>query len=213
MALCKAMRETNITPDFITVDGGEGGTGAAPLEFSNHVGTPVVEGLIFAHNTLVGFNLRDEIKIIASGKVVSGFSLMKLLALGADMCNSARAMMLAIGCIQTLRCNSNHCPVGVATQNPKYVVVLVPEQKSSLVANYHKETLEVVGELIGATGLHAPSQLHPHHLQRRISATEISDYGRIYEYLEPGALLQEPLPAAYKAAFEAASAETFAAVR
>ncbi len=212
LALCKAMIETGIVPDFITVDGGEGGTGAAPLEFSNHVGTPVVEGLIFVHNALVGFNLRNEIRIIASGKVLSAFSLMKLLALGADMCNSARAMMLSLGCIQALRCNSNHCPVGVATQDPNLMAGLIPARKSKRVANFHKETLEIVGELVGATGLGSTSQLRPWHIERRISPTEVLNYGQIYDYLEPGVLLQEPTPATYQHAFDSASPETFASV-
>ncbi|VAW43625.1 Ferredoxin-dependent glutamate synthase, partial [hydrothermal vent metagenome] len=213
LALCKAMVQTGIAPDFITVDGGEGGTGAAPLEFSNHVGTPVVEGLIFVHNALVGFNLRDEIRIVASGKVLSAFSLVKLLALGADMCNSARAMMLSLGCIQALRCNSNHCPVGVATQDPHLMTGLVPARKSVRVANFHKETLEVVGELVGATGLHDASHLCPWHIERRVSPTEVLNYAQIYEYLEPGALLQNPLPTTYRHAFESASPETFASLK
>jgi len=212
VALCKAMVQTGIAPDFITVDGGEGGTGAAPLEFSNHVGMPIVEGLIFAHNTLVGFGLRDEIRIIASGKVVSAFSLVKLLALGADICNSARAMMLSIGCIQALRCNTNHCPVGVATQDPSLMAGLVPAYKSVRVANYHEETLQVVGELVGASGIDSTTQLRPWHIERRVSPTEVSNYGQIYDYLESGALLQGPIPPAYKHMVDSASAETFASV-
>ena len=116
LAVCKAMVQTGITPDFISVDGGEGGTGAAPLEFSNHIGVPLVEGLIFVHNALLGYDVRDRIRVIATGKVTSGFAMMKRLALGADACSSARGMMFALGCIQALKCNSNHCPVGVATR-------------------------------------------------------------------------------------------------
>ncbi|MCP4418845.1 MAG: FMN-binding glutamate synthase family protein [Chloroflexi bacterium] len=212
LALCKAMIQTGISPDFITVDGGEGGTGAAPLEFSNHIGTPIVEGLIVVHNALLGFNLRDDIRIIASGKVLSAFSLVKLLALGADACNSARAMMLSLGCIQALRCNSNHCPVGIATQDPNLMAGLVPVRKSKRVANFHKETLEVVAEIVGATGINITSQLRPWHIERRVSATEVLNYGQIYEYLEPGVLLQKPVPATYKHALESASPETFASV-
>ena len=209
LAICKAMVETGITPDFITIDGGEGGTGAAPLEFSNHVGAPLLDGLIFAHNALVGFGVRDKIRVIASGKVTSGFDAIKRLALGADMVNSARAMMLALGCIQALKCNSNHCPVGVATQDPNLVAGLVPEEKSKRVANYHYETMESLSEIMGAAGISDPATLRPWHILRRVSQTETRHYGEIYDYLEPGALLKEPLPAAYARACQAASAQTF----
>ncbi len=146
LAVCKAMHKTGITPDFITVDGGEGGTGAAPLEFSNHVGAPLFEGLIFVHNALVGYSLRSQIKVLASGKVTSGFGLVKRLALGADACYSARGMMLALGCIQALKCNSNHCPVGVATQDPYLMAGLDPTNKSNRVANFHRETIKSLSE-------------------------------------------------------------------
>ncbi len=155
LAVCKAMVETGITPDFIVVDGGEGGTGAAPLEFSNHIGAPLVEGLIFTHNALVGYDLRQRIRVIASGKVTSGFALLKRLALGADACSSARGMMLALGCIQALKCNSNHCPVGVATTDPELMVGLVPSHKSVRVANFHRETIE---SLCGYAGRDRPQQ-------------------------------------------------------
>ncbi len=209
LAICKAMVETGITPDFITVDGGEGGTGAAPLEFSNYVGTPLLDGLIFVHNALVGFSLRDKIRIIASGKVTSGFDVVKRLALGADMVNSARAMMLALGCIQALKCNSNHCPVGVATQDPSLVAGLVPEPKSKRVANYHEETMESVSELLGAAGMSDPAELRPWHILRRVSPTETKHYAEIYDYLQGGELLQEPLPPAYARACAVAAAHTF----
>ena len=210
LAVCKAMVQTGITPDFITVDGGEGGTGAAPLEFSNHVGSPLFEGLIFVHNALVGYSLRSQIRVLASGKVTSGFGLVKRLALGADACYSARGMMLALGCIQALKCNSNHCPVGVATQDKYLMAGLDPTNKSVRVANFHRETIKSVSELLGAVGLKHSSDLRPWHIMHRVSPTETKHYGELYDYLEDGELLREPLPAAYKRACEAASAETFA---
>lgn len=212
LAIGKAMVKTGITPDFITVDGGEGGTGAAPLEFSNHVGAPLMEALIFVHNTLVGFGLRDNITVIASGKVASGFDLVKRLSLGADICYSARAMMMALGCIQALKCNSNHCPVGVATHKDYLMAGLVPADKAVRVASFHKETVESVSEIIGAMGLSTPEELRPWHIMRRVSPTEIKHYGEIYEYLDEGELLKEPLPASFKRAYEVASADTFAHV-
>jgi glutamate synthase domain-containing protein 2 len=141
LAICKAMALTGITPDFITVDGGEGGTGAAPLEFSNSVGSPLRESLIFVHNALVGFSLRKKVRVFCSGKVVSGFDVVSRLAIGADGCHAARAMMMALGCIQALRCNTNRCPTGVATQDPSLMAGLVVEDKAVRVANYPRETL------------------------------------------------------------------------
>ena len=146
-AICKAMIELDTYPDFITVDGSEGGTGAAPREFTNFLGTPLNDGLNFVHNTLVGCGIRDKIKVIASGKVIDSFGMVTKFALGADMCNSARGMMFSIGCIQALRCNSNDCPAGVATQNPKLYSLLDVESKGQRVANFHKKTMEELGHL------------------------------------------------------------------
>lgn len=210
LAVCKAMVETGITPDYIAVDGGEGGTGAAPLEFSNHIGAPLFDGLIFVHNALVGFGLRKKIRILASGKVTSGFGMVKRLALGADACYSARGMMLALGCIQALKCNSNDCPVGVATQKPSLMVGLVPTLKSVRVANFHRETMESMCEMLGAIGLAKSSDLRPWHIMSRISQTEVRHYGEIFEYLQEGDLLKTPLPEAYRRACEAASSHSFA---
>ncbi len=210
LAICKAMVETGILPDFITVDGGEGGTGAAPLEFSNRVGTPLVEGLIFVHNALVGFGVRKDITVIVSGKVSSGFHMLKRLALGADVCLSARAMMMALGCIQALKCNTNHCPVGITTHDPQLTAGLVVSDKSARVANYHKETVQSLSELMGAMGIESPDDLRPWHLMRRVSPTEIRHYGEIYEYLNEGDLLDaDALPESYARAWAAASAESF----
>ena len=209
-AICKAMVQTGITPDFITVDGGEGGTGAAPLEFSDHIGTPLVEGLILVHNALVGYSVRDKIRVCASGKITSGFDMVKRLALGADLCASARGMMMALGCIQALRCNSNRCPVGITTQNPQLVAGLVPSDKDVRVMGFHKETIESVSEIMGAMGIAHPDDLHPWHIMRRVSPTEIHHYGEIYEFLQDGDLLRSPLPQTYRRACESAHAETFA---
>ncbi len=209
LAICKAMLKTGITPDFIAVDGGEGGTGAAPLEFANHMGAPLVEGLIFVHNALVGFGLRHKLRVIASGKVTSGFEMVKRLALGADMCNSARGMMLALGCIQALKCNTNRCPTGVTSQDPLLVRGLVPEDKAAKVANFHHELLGSVGELMGAMGIEHPDDLKPWHLLRRTGPNEVRHYNEIYDFLDDGELLRDPLPASFERAVRAASAESF----
>ena len=210
LAICKAMAATGITPDYIAVDGGEGGTGAAPLEFTSRMGAPLIEGLMFVHNALVGFALRDRIRVFAGGKITTGFGMVKRLALGADACYSARGMMFALGCIQALRCNSNHCPVGIATQDPQLTAGLVVTAKNVRVANFHRETLHSVCEIIGAMGISHPAKLRRWHIMRRISPTEVRHYGQIHDYLKKGALLCEPLPSTYKRAYEAASAQTFA---
>jgi len=209
LAICKAMVKTGITPDFITVDGGEGGTGAAPMEFTDHIGAPLSEGLIFVHNALVGFSLRKKVHLISSGKVTSGFEIVKQLALGADMVNSARGMMMALGCIQALRCNSNHCPVGVTTQNPQLVAGLVPEDKSRKVANFHFELLNSTSEIMGAMGITSPDDLQPWHIMRRTSPTTTRHYGEIFEFLDDGDLMGENIPESYKRAVIAASADHF----
>ncbi len=212
LALCKAMRETGITPDFIAVDGGEGGTGAAPVEFTDRVGTPAADAIVFVHNALTGFELRDRIKVIASGRITSGFGMIKALMLGADMIYSARAMMLALGCIQALRCNANVCPAGVATQDPHLEAGLVVSNKRKRVTSFHAESVESLAELLGTLGLEAPHQLRPWHLVRRISPTDVRHYGEIYEYLAPGDLLGDDPPAGYARALRAASSASFSAV-
>jgi glutamate synthase domain-containing protein 2 len=209
LAVCKAMLETGLHPDFITIDGGEGGTGAAPAEFSNSLGCPLIEGLSFVHNSLVGIGLRDSVKIIASGKVASGFDLVRRLALGADVCYAARAMMMSIGCIQARRCNSNECPVGIATQNPSLRAGLVVATKSARVDRYHAETIEAAMELLGAAGIASPSELHPWHIMRRVSSLEIRHYGEIFDYLEPGELLGEDMPREFARAWRSATSASF----
>jgi hypothetical protein len=211
LAICKAMIETGISPDFISIDGGEGGTGAAPLEFTNHVGSPLIEGLIFVHNALIGFGLRDKIKILSSGKITTGFAMVKRLALGADICYSARGMMMALGCIQALKCNTNHCPVGVATQDPSLMAGLVVTDKTQRVANLHEAMLKSACEMIGAMGIEQPQDLRPWHIMRRTSPTHVLNYGEVYEFLESGDLLKEKdqLPDSYRRAVEASSSESF----
>ncbi|EAZ83028.1 FMN-binding glutamate synthase family protein [Algoriphagus machipongonensis] len=150
--LCKEMVALHIWPDFITVDGAEGGTGAAPLEFSDSVGLPLEPALIFVNGTLEKYHLREHIKVIASGKAISAFSIIKNIAMGADICNSARGFMFSLGCIQALRCNTNECPTGVATQKGNLVKGLVVTDKAERVYNFHKNTVHAVQELLGATG-------------------------------------------------------------
>jgi glutamate synthase domain-containing protein 2 len=166
-AICDAMLQTKIYPDFITVDGGEGGTGAAPFDFINFVGSPLKEGLHFVHLTLQGAGLREHVKIIASGKVMTGFNLFEKFALGADLCNSARGMMLSMGCIQAYRCNTNKCPTGIATSDPSLVAGLDVPSKSARVKSFHEKTLHSFADLVGAAGLKAPNQIRPHHISRR----------------------------------------------
>lgn len=212
LAVCKAMVETGLHPDYIAVDGSEGGTGAAPLEFSNTLGCPMTEGLIFAHNALTGIGVRDKVRLIASGKITTGFDMARAIALGADMCYSARAMMLALGCIQARKCNSNHCPAGVATQDPSMYVGLVVSDKAPRIARYHEETVHSLLELCAASGLSDHRELRPWHIMRRVSLTDIKHYGDLYEYLDGGELLAAPIPASYARAWKHASADTFAHV-
>jgi glutamate synthase domain-containing protein 2 len=194
MCMVKAMLETGITPDFIVVDGTEGGTGAAPLEFANHVGMPMVEGLTFVHNTLRGAGIRDQVKLGAAGKVVSAFDIVRALALGADWCNSARGFMFAIGCIQAQACHTNHCPVGVATQDPIRQRALDVGHKSERVARFHRNTLKALGEMTGAAGLEHPSDFLPRHLMLRQGDKSMVQGDQVYGYLPDGYLLDDASP-------------------
>lgn len=207
--ICKAMLETNILPDFITVDGAEGGTGAAPLEFTNHVGEPLEAGLVFVHNALVGTNLRDKIRIICSGKIATGFDMVEKVALGADMCNSARGMMMAVGCVQSKQCNANTCPTGVATQSKRLQFGLNVDDKKYKVANFHKNTKKSFLEMVGAMGLTNPSELRPYHLMRRVSAESVKPLSEVYEPLKPGELLGSTLPESYELYWKLAKADSF----
>ncbi|MBL1437756.1 MAG: FMN-binding glutamate synthase family protein [Rhodobacteraceae bacterium] len=191
MCMVKAMLETGIVPDFIVVDGKEGGTGAAPLEFANHIGMPLVEGLAFVVNTLVGAGLRDQIKIGAAGKLVTAYDIVKAFALGADWVNSARGFMFSIGCVQAQACHTNHCPVGITTQDPLRQRALDVDSKSKRVANFHKNTLKAVAEMIGAAGLGGPDELQPKHLMIRQKNGETTSGARIYLKMKPGALIDD----------------------
>lgn len=210
LAVCKAMVETGIKPDFISVDGGEGGTGAAPLEFSNFVGMPFKEGLAFVHDALTGFDLRKDIKIVGSGKIVSGFHILRAIALGADACYSARAMMLAVGCIQALECHKNTCPTGVATQDPELVKGLVVDDKKVRVANFHKSTVHSFIELLGAAGLENPSQIRRSLINRRVTVSDSKRYDELYPYVKSGCLLkEESIPKGWKTYMDEANAHSF----
>jgi len=209
IALCKAMRETGISPDFVVVDGGEGGTGAAPLEFTNRIGSPGAEGLILVHNALVGFGLRDRVKVGATGKISSAFGVAKLLALGADFCYSARAMMLALGCIQALECNTNSCPTGIATQKRDLMGGLVVKDKRTRVKTFHNDTLHSLAEMVGAMGLESCHKVRPWHILRRVSVNETRHYGELYDFLDDGELLGDNIPPDYQRAVRAASAHDF----
>jgi glutamate synthase domain-containing protein 2 len=211
VAICKAMLQTGILPDFITVDGGEGGTGAAPLEFSNYVGMPFREGLAFVHDMLTGFDLRKDIRVLASGKIASGYDVFRAHALGADACSSARAMMMALGCIQALECNTNQCPTGVATQNVQLQRGLVVEDKRTRVASYHKNTVESFVELMAAAGLREPRQISRRMIHRRTLTNQTQRYDQIYPYLSVGCLLSpDSVPGEYRDLMAMAQANSFA---
>ena len=191
MCIVRAMLETGITPDFIVVDGKEGGTGAAPLEFANHMGMPLVEGLTFVHNTLRGVGLRDQIRIGASGKLIHAFDIARTLALGADWCNSARGFMFAVGCIQAQACHTNHCPTGVATQDKTRQKALVVPDKAQRVANFHRNTLKALGDMTGSAGLSHPSGFLPRHLLVRVTHRDMQTGDEVYPYMPEGFLLRE----------------------
>ncbi len=190
--ICKAMLESNLVPDFIVVDGGEGGTGAAPLEFADHIGTPLQDALLLVHNTLVGLSLRDRLKIGASGKIVSAFDMARTLALGADWCNAARGFMFAVGCVQSLSCHTGKCPTGVATQDLHRQRALVVPDKAQRVYHFHRNTLHALGELTGAAGLLHPGDIKPRHIVRRVSGNEVRLVANLYRFLQSGELLTNP---------------------
>ena len=193
MSIVKAMLETKIIPDFIVVDGSEGGTGAAPIEFSDYIGTPLREGLRFVHNTLIGAGLRQQIKIGASGKMISAFDIASTFALGADWVNSARGFMFAVGCIQAQSCHTNQCPVGVATQDQDRQKAIDVPTKAERVFNFHKNTLHALSEMIAAAGLKHPSDIKAHHLAQRMNDREIKNYAQIHFFLKENELLQNDL--------------------
>jgi glutamate synthase domain-containing protein 2 len=209
LAICKAMLETEIYPDFIVVDGTEGGTGAAPLEFTDHVGMPLREGLNFVHNALIGIDARDRIKIGASGKIASAFDIARAIALGADWCNSARGFMFALGCIQSQSCHTNRCPTGVSTQDRNRRRALVVPDKSERVYNFHRATMEALAELVGAAGLDHPTEFGPVHFSRRVSAHEVKTFAELYPTLREGELLSGTRDKRFAAAWAMANAGEF----
>ncbi len=209
MAISKAMLDTGIVVDFIVVDGAEGGTGAAPQEFSDHIGTPMREGLMLVQNALVGADLRDRVSVGAAGKIVSGFDMAIAMALGADWANSARGFMLALGCIQSLRCNLNDCPTGVATQDPGLQRGLVVDDKAPRVHAFHHATVEAFSEILTSSGLSTPWELSPQHVLLRTRAGEVRSLDRVYDFVEPGALMAGEGPAWLRRAWSFARSDSF----
>ncbi len=210
LAICKAMLDTGITPDFITVDGAEGGTGAAPVEFTNRLGVPCLEGTSFVHNCLVGIGLRDKIRVISSGKTATGFDIVTKLAIGADVVNAARTMMLALGCLQSQACNTNKCPTGIATQDPVRGKALDVETRHKRVASFQQRTLHAAFEMVGAMGLDDPDKLFPHLIWRRGADGINVHFDDVFPLLAANALLGNAIPERWQKDWSLASAETFA---
>ncbi|KRA42972.1 glutamate synthase-related protein [Pseudoxanthomonas sp. Root630] len=212
--IAKAMQETGLLPDFIVVDGAEGGTGAAPAEFIDHVGVPMHEALLLVHNTLVGLNLRDRIRIGAAGKIISAFDIARTMAMGADWCNAARGFMFALGCIQSQSCHNDRCPTGVATQDPKRWKHLDVGDKSVRVQQFHDNTLKALRDMLCAAGLDHPQQLGPEHILRRVSPIEVRSLASLYRFLEPGELLDRvPAHAVFRDFWADARSDAFAPPR
>ncbi len=209
LGICKAMLETGITPDFIVIDGTEGGTGAAPLEFVDHIGMPMRDALNFVHNALVGAGLRDRIRLAAAGKITSAFDIARAMALGADWCNAARGFMFALGCIQAQSCHTDRCPTGVATQDPHRQRSLVVDDKAMRVHSFHRATLQALAEVVASIGVDHPSRILPRHISRRVSAGLIQTYDEIYPPLTPGALIAGTPDPRYADAWRLARADSF----
>jgi glutamate synthase domain-containing protein 2 len=209
MAICKAMRATRIRPDFIVVDGAEGGTGSAPMEFMDHLGMPLRDGLTFVNHALIGAGLREEIRIGASGKIVTAFDMARAMALGADWCNSARGFMFALGCIQSLSCHTGRCPTGVATQDPARARALFVTEKAARVYNFHRATNMALAELVAAAGLDHPGEIRPEHFCRRVSPHGVETYAALYPAPAPGSFLEGEIDARYAEAWTRASADSF----
>lgn len=208
-ALVKAMLATGIRPDFIVVDGAEGGTGAAPHELADHLGMPLREGLILMRNALVGTGLRPEVRLAASGKVTSGFSMAANMAIGADWCNAARAFMFSLGCVMSMRCHTGACPTGVTTNDPHLQRGLVVPEKAARVASFHRHTVHALAELVAAAGLTHPRELLPHHVWHRVSPIEVKPLDRLYPFVAAGALVADPDDTPYAADWHAAAADSF----
>jgi glutamate synthase domain-containing protein 2 len=210
LGICKAMIETGIYPDFIVVDGAEGGTGAAPMEFVDHIGTPLRDGLMFVHNALVGLKIRDRVRLGASGKIITAFDMARVMALGADWCNSARGFMFALGCIQSLSCHTDRCPTGVATQDKVRQRSLYVPDKSERVFNFHRSTVKALAEVIAAAGLAHPSELKPMHFSKRIAANRVERFDQVFRFLRPGELLDGTNDPRFMETWTMARADSFA---
>ena len=210
--IAKAMHETGELPDFIVVDGAEGGTGASPAEFIDHVGVPMHEALVLVHNTLVGLDLRDRINLGAAGRITSAFDIARTMAMGADWCNAGRGYMFALGCIQSLSCHTDTCPTGVATQDPKRWRALDVPDKGARVRNYHHNTLLALRDLICAAGLQHPREIGPEHILRRVNPTEVRSLAALYRFLQPGELLGDSVPdhAVFRSFWASAHSASFA---
>jgi glutamate synthase domain-containing protein 2 len=211
LAICKAMIQSGIYPDFIVVDGNEGGTGAAPLEFMDHLGMPMREGVNFVHNALIGINARNRVRIGAAGKIATAFDMARAMAIGADWCNSARGFMFSLGCIQSLSCHTDRCPTGVTTQDLLRNRALVVPHKTERVYNYHRSTLHALAELIAAAGLDHPQQILPIHFSQRVSTTEVRSFDRLYPSLRPGELIDGTSDPRFREPWAMARADSFAA--
>ncbi|GAA3919526.1 FMN-binding glutamate synthase family protein [Luteimonas lutimaris] len=211
-SVAKAMQETGILPDFIVVDGAEGGTGASPAEFIDHVGLPMHEALMLVHNTLVGVGLRNRISVGAAGKITSAFDIARTMAMGADWCNAGRGFMFALGCIQSLSCHTDRCPTGIATQDPKRWRRLDVPDKATRVFQFHENTVKALRDLLCAAGLEHPRQLGPEHILRRVSRTEVRSLAALYRFLDPGELLERmPEHAVFRNFWSAARSDSFVA--
>ena len=212
LAICKAMLETGIYPDFIVVDGKEGGTGAAPMEFVDHIGKPMRQGLYFVSNALIGIGARNRIRIGAAGKIITAFDIVRTMALGADWCNAARGFMFAVGCIQSQSCHTDRCPTGVATQDPMRQRALDVPDKMQRVVNFHRATLHELAEMTAAAGLEHPNDFKPIHISRRVSASEVITFAELYPPLAEGALLAGTAPPRWMQPWAMADARSFRAV-
>ncbi len=210
LGVCKAMVETGIAPDFIVVDGMEGGTGAAPLEFCDHIGMPMREGLVFVRNALIGVNARERIRIGCSGKIINGFDMARAMALGADWCNAARGFMFSLGCIQSMSCHTDHCPTAVATQDLTRSRALVVTDKTERVCNYHASMVQALADLVAAAGLNHPHELKPEHFSRRVNVLESMTFAELYPALERGELISGSRDEIWRKAWDMARADSFA---
>jgi glutamate synthase domain-containing protein 2 len=210
LGVCKAMVETGLTPDFIVVDGMEGGTGAAPLEFADHIGMPMREGLVFVRNALIGIDARERIRIGCAGKIINGFDMARAMALGADWCNAARGFMFSLGCIQSMSCHTDHCPTGVATQDLTRSRALVVSDKTERVRNYHASMVQALADLVAAAGLNHPHELKPEHFSRRVNVHESMTFAELYPALERGELISGSRDGIWRKAWNMARADSFA---